>query len=312
MSALNNRRVLANMARAIPIIGKKYSRLTVVATATSTSDRRKWECICDCGRVAIVAGTHLRSGATQSCGCLQKDRVHAKRFIDITGRHFGRLVVLSLASKRECGEYRWSCRCECGRITVADGAGLKSGNTKSCGCLRRDMTSAAILIDLTGRTIQGWTVLGRAKDSQPGRPMWNCRHKDGRLHRRNGNALLVEADPSRLFVRTCRTRILEAFKRQSVGKNCRSHDLLGCTGAELVAHLAAQFEPGMTLENHGEWHIDHKRPIASFDLTNPEQVKACFHYSNLQPLWAKHNLAKSDRLDWSHPTKQSVESGVVA
>ena len=48
----------------------------------------------------------------------------------------------------------------------------------------------------------------------------------------------------------------------------------------------------MSWENMGEWHLDHIRPCASFDLTDPDQQRQCFHYSNLQPLWASDNLSK--------------------
>ncbi len=48
----------------------------------------------------------------------------------------------------------------------------------------------------------------------------------------------------------------------------------------------------MTWDNYGKWQIDHKIPCASFDLTDPEQQKSCFHFSNLQPLWAKDNNSK--------------------
>lgn len=74
-------------------------------------------------------------------------------------------------------------------------------------------------------------------------------------------------------------------------------DLLGCSVAQLKAHLEALFRPGMTWDNYGEWHIDHIRPCASFDLTDPEQQKACFNFANLQPLWAKENLSKGAKLD---------------
>lgn len=66
-----------------------------------------------------------------------------------------------------------------------------------------------------------------------------------------------------------------------------------------MAHLEAQFAPGMTWENRGEWHVDHIRPLASFDLTDPEQLRTASHYTNLQPLWASDNLAKGARLDWA-------------
>lgn len=48
----------------------------------------------------------------------------------------------------------------------------------------------------------------------------------------------------------------------------------------------------MTWDNLGEWQIDHRKPCVSFDLTDPEQQRACFHYSNLQPLWEADNKAK--------------------
>jgi hypothetical protein len=60
----------------------------------------------------------------------------------------------------------------------------------------------------------------------------------------------------------------------------------------LRAHLEAQFVPGMTWANHGAWHVDHIRPCASFNLEDPAEQRVCFHFSNLQPLWAQDNLAK--------------------
>ena len=65
-----------------------------------------------------------------------------------------------------------------------------------------------------------------------------------------------------------------------------------CSTDELNKHLESLFQQGMSWDNYGEWHIDHIRPCASFDLTDFEQQKQCFHYSNLQPLWAADNFAK--------------------
>lgn len=82
------------------------------------------------------------------------------------------------------------------------------------------------------------------------------------------------------------------------GKNkaAKSVELLGCTLSEYRAHLEAQFHPGMSWDNHGEWHIDHIRPLASFDMTDPKQQFAAFNFKNTQPLWARDNLQKSSRM----------------
>jgi len=67
---------------------------------------------------------------------------------------------------------------------------------------------------------------------------------------------------------------------------------LGCSIVELKAHLESQFTDGMSWENYGRWHIDHIIPLASFDLSDREQLKCACHYTNLQPLWAEDNLRK--------------------
>ncbi len=72
--------------------------------------------------------------------------------------------------------------------------------------------------------------------------------------------------------------------------------LTGCSTDELRAHLERLWQPGMHWGNytvHG-WHVDHIIPCAAFDLSDPEQQRKCFHYTNLQPLWAIDNWRKSD------------------
>jgi hypothetical protein len=93
-----------------------------------------------------------------------------------------------------------------------------------------------------------------------------------------------------------RTRLKNAIKNQSGEKAYKSIELLGCTIEECRAHLEAQFTEGMSWDLMGKYiHIDHIRPCASFDLTDPEQQKECFNYKNLQPLWAEDNLRKGDK-----------------
>jgi len=87
-------------------------------------------------------------------------------------------------------------------------------------------------------------------------------------------------------------RMRKALKGTKTKKASKTTDLLGCSIQQLKIYLSKQFLHGMTWENYGKWHIDHKRPCASFELSNPSEQKICFHFSNLQPLWAKDNLKK--------------------
>ncbi len=95
-----------------------------------------------------------------------------------------------------------------------------------------------------------------------------------------------------------RNRINSSLKTNRGKKTFDSMTLIGCTIEEAREHLEKQFKEGMSWENHGYngWHIDHIIPCASFDLTDPEQQKKCFHYTNLQPLWASENLSKGSKI----------------
>lgn len=106
------------------------------------------------------------------------------------------------------------------------------------------------------------------------------------------------ADPAKRMILHARARLWQAVKCQGARKSGRTLTLLGCTREELKAHIERQFKPGMSWGNyrHDVWHIDHIRPCASFDMFDAEQQRQCFHYTNLQPLWAVDNLRKADKL----------------
>ena len=93
-----------------------------------------------------------------------------------------------------------------------------------------------------------------------------------------------------------RSRIRQAIIRDSGEKSIKTADLIGCSVKELKQHLEAQFADGMSWDNYGEWHIDHIIPCASFDLTDEQEQRECFHYTNLQPLWGVDNIKKGDKV----------------
>jgi hypothetical protein len=77
-------------------------------------------------------------------------------------------------------------------------------------------------------------------------------------------------------------------------KKSRTYEILGCSFEEFKNYIDNQLSVGMSWDNHGEWHLDHKIPI-SFGKTEEEVIKLN-HYTNFQPLWAYENLLKSNKI----------------
>lgn len=138
-----------------------------------------------------------------------------------------------------------------------------------------------------------------AKVVAEGERRWKQENKDKVLAwYRSRSAQKQAGDLGWRIKRSAAKRIWDAVRGISK-KDARTLLLLGCTVEELKAHLQNQFLPGMSWDNYGQWHIDHIRPCASFDLTDPEQQRQCFNFKNLQPLWAKDNLSKGAKYNAS-------------
>jgi hypothetical protein len=158
-----------------------------------------------------------------------------------------------------------------------------------------------------------WRAANRA-DLNAGSRKWAAEHPE---ERREANRAWREANPEKAkeiarvyakweydnnpqarFTKTLRNRVYSAVTRQKGAKSARTLTLIGCSVEFLKGYLEAKFRDGMTWENQGPyWHIDHIKPCAKFDLTKPAEQRACFHFTNLQPLLASENLAKGDTYD---------------
>lgn len=103
----------------------------------------------------------------------------------------------------------------------------------------------------------------------------------------------LRTDPQYKLAHTLRVRIRKLTKGIGVKRGSAVKDL-GCSLIELMRYFESKFLPNMSWANHGEWHIDHIRPLSSFDLTDKIQFLTACHYTNLQPLWKHDNLQKSD------------------
>lgn len=122
----------------IDIAGRKFGKLTVLKRESSAYHGvATWLCLCECGNKKTVAGSSLRRGNTQSCGCIKNNnRSRPKKVkIQMIGKKFGKLLVLGRAKDGNRGEVKWICACDCGEKAEIRGMHLRNGKTKSCGCL---------------------------------------------------------------------------------------------------------------------------------------------------------------------------------
>jgi hypothetical protein len=127
---------------------------------------------------------------------------------------------------------------------------------------------------------------------------WRIDNRE-RINERERKQRISDAQyKAKLVLRDCTKRLLNGTSKPD-----HTMELVGCTVKQFLEHIEKQFyfnpvtgEP-MTFDNHGStgWHYDHIIPLSSFDLTNEEELRKANHYTNFQPLWWFHNLAKGSK-----------------
>lgn len=121
----------------IDLSGQKFGKWIVVERVMDHDKKTRqavWLCRCDCGKTKTVTSDVLRRGSSQSCGC---DRARSRR-LNLSGKRFGRLLVIQESTRSSSNIRRWLCLCDCGEIKVVRQTELTTGGTRSCGCLKSD------------------------------------------------------------------------------------------------------------------------------------------------------------------------------
>jgi hypothetical protein len=105
-------------------------------------------------------------------------------------------------------------------------------------------------------------------------------------------------DPAYKLIANFRTAIYQVLKENNVEKNKHYFDILRYTPEELISHLENLFTDGMTWENYGEWHVDHRIPISSFNFesVDDDSFTKCWSLDNLQPMWGTENIVKGNNI----------------
>jgi len=116
-------------------VGAKYNYFTTLEEDTSKTVRSRWICRCICGVIKSVDASKLRTSATKSCGCIRSGI--------LPGQVFSHLTVRTRDHEKSRYIY-WICACICGNTTSVPTHRLKSGKTKSCGCLQKEIAASII------------------------------------------------------------------------------------------------------------------------------------------------------------------------
>lgn len=164
------------MGKFIDLTGERFERLSVLERDKSVDSTKGafWICRCDCGNIKSISSYYLRQGLTKSCGCLNREIITRQKVIsNMIGKKFGNLTIIERAKTHitSGGQKKtmWLCKCDCGNKKVVASQDLKSGHTKSCGCIPTKKKGSG-LIDLTGKRFGKLIVIERTED-------YVCKHK---------------------------------------------------------------------------------------------------------------------------------------
>jgi hypothetical protein len=175
-------------------------------------------------------------------------------------------------------EYRICCDCKESKILEIDFSKNKCMSKgreyycKLCRKIRREK----------------WLATGNNKEKKLAQVRMYKKTDKFRKHRNNK---LRNRTAEQRIIDNLRSRTRKAFL--GFYKDDTTMNLVGCTKKELINHIISKFTTGMCLDNYGEWHLDHIIPLSL--AKNSLELKKLCHYTNLQPLWAKDNLVKSNK-----------------
>lgn len=159
----------------IDLTGQRFGSLIVIERDYSDKKNARWFCQCDCGKIVSKSGQGLRKGESTCCNrrtCPNKKEL----FENLRGQVFGRLTVIEPTENRINKSVVWRCQCECGNEKMVSAASLKTGKTKSCGCLKEetDKMPKGNVIDMLNQKFGHLTVIARDGSDKNGEAKWLC------------------------------------------------------------------------------------------------------------------------------------------
>jgi 5-methylcytosine-specific restriction endonuclease McrA len=165
-----------NMPAFKDLTGERFGRWTVIRISDEGHRGKhiSWLCRCDCGREKSVCSTSLKSGRSNSCGCLNSEVASKRESKDLLGMTFSRLTVIERVGVNKQWNCVWRCKCKCGKETVVSSTNLLTSHTQSCGCLGNEKRIERKNFDIVGEKHNKLTVVEYAGRSKTGERRWKC------------------------------------------------------------------------------------------------------------------------------------------
>jgi len=290
------------------LIGFRFGLLTVMAEGDKSHGYIRMFCRCDCGTERMVRRNMLLGGVSLSCGCRRDRQPKAKSRpptkVDLTGRVFSRLTVVSDSGERDPQRrLLWACRCECGTLTKVSTTLLLKSITSSCGCLQSELAGARKASKLTGRRF-GSLVALRPSDEHDnaGYIRWHVRCDCGTEKTVRSNALVNgETISCGCAKQTGLSRSIEACNRSSVRTARRRALKISAGGTFTEADIRRIYAAqrgccAWCKEKLGKsFHRDHKTPLARGGSNSADNIELLCKGCNLgkgskDPIaWANEN-----------------------
>lgn len=168
--------------RAKDLTGIKQGELTFIKPAERKNNRIYWWAQCSCGEIEKVRADSQRKYCKK---CVKKEiskKVKGKSRQDLTGKKYGRLTVLYCLGNLDNKGIKWHCKCDCGNEIDVLGSSLKSGNTQSCGCLKKEHAYfTSLKKDLVGQRFGHLTVIAETDQRQYEKVVWKCQCDCGKI-----------------------------------------------------------------------------------------------------------------------------------
>ena len=192
---------------------KKQGKLTFIKPAKKENNRIYWWVSCECGNIQMIRSDSKNTACKECNNLIKKEKLKGIFMNDLTNQKFEKLTALYPLDERKNKKIIWHCQCDCGNTVDVESQSLTSGNTKSCGCLRKEKANFTKLkLNLIGKQFEYLTVLEETSERQYEKVVWKCQCECGNIVYLNTSRLTNGNDISC----GCKKQSLGALKIQKI------------------------------------------------------------------------------------------------